>query len=82
MKNSFEDKILSWTNEDFHALVASLTQEDINHMLRKLCNDADPDTVSHESVVYNYISLMAYEAEMRQDDRTAEALYSILFAID
>ena len=81
MKNSFEDKILSWTNEDFHALVASLTQEDINHMLHKLCY-VGPDTVSHESVVYNYISLMAYEAEMRQDDRTAEALYSILFAID
>ena len=72
MKNSFEDKILSWTNEDFHALVASLTQEDINHMLHKLCY-VGPDTVSHESV---------YEAEMRQDDRTAEALYSILFAID
>jgi len=81
MNNSYEDKTLTWSKEDFHAIVASLTQEDINHMLYKLCY-VGPDTVSPESIVYNYISLIAYEAEMRQDDRTAETLYSILYAIE
>ncbi len=85
MNKQYEYKILSWTKEDFHALVASMSQEDIRSMVRKLYDetfDATLDAASPDHIVYSYILFMAYEAETAQNDRDAEILYSILDAYE
>lgn len=80
---SCKEKILAWDKKDYHALAASMDLEEIRSMNRELYEEEPRlclDNKSAETVLYNYINLLAYVAEMYDEDEAA-ALYEILFAI-
>ncbi len=82
---SCKEKILAWDKKDFHALATSMDLEEIRSMVRQLfdeCFYPNYDNASAESIVYDYLLLLAYEAEAAENDLEAAALYEIIFAID
>ncbi len=82
---SYEQKILAWDGADFHELAASIDQEEVRSMARILFEetfDAMFDVASPETVIYNYASYMAFEAEMANDETLAYIIYDLLDAMD
>ena len=82
---SCKEKILSWNREDFPRFAASMDQEEIRSMARILFDETfDPmfDIASPETVIYNYASYMAFEAEMANDETLAYTIYDLLDAMD
>ena len=85
MNRSFEQKILAWDGDNLHELAASMDQEEIRSMARILYEESfDPtfDIASPECIVSNYVSFMAFEAEMAQDEELASIIYELLDEMD
>ena len=82
---SYEQKILAWDGADFHKLAASMDQEEIRSMARILFDETfDPmfDIASPETVIYNYASYMAFEAEIADDEDLAYIIYDLMDEMD
>jgi hypothetical protein len=82
---SYEQKILAWDGADFHELAASMDQEEIRSMARILFDETfDPmfDIASPETVIYNYTSYMAFEAEIADDEDLAYIIYDLMDEMD
>lgn len=82
---SYEQKILAWDGADFHELAASMDQEEVRSMARILFDETfDPmfDVASPETVIYNYASLMAFEAEIADDEDLAYIIYDLMDEMD
>ena len=78
---TYEQKILAWDGEDLHELAASMDQEEIRSMARILYDETfDPyfDFATPESIVSNYASFMAYEAEIVDDEELAAIIYDLM----
>ena len=78
---SYEQKILAWDSADFHELAASMDQEEIRSMARILYDETfDPyiDFATPETVISNYASYMAYEAEIANDEELAAIIYDLM----
>ncbi len=82
---SYEQKILAWDGADFHELATSMDQEEIRSMARILYDETfDPyfDIASPETVISNYASYMAYEAEIANDEELAAIIYDLMDAMN
>ncbi len=82
---SYEQKILAWDGADFHELAASMDQEEIRSMARILYDETfDPyiDFATPETVISNYASYMAYEAEIANDEELAAIIYDLMDAMN
>ena len=82
---SYEQKILAWDGADCHELAASMDQEEIRSMARILFEESfDPyfDCASPKSVISNYISYMAFEAEIADDEELAAIIYDLMDGMD
>ena len=82
---SYEQKILAWDGADFHELAASMDQEEVRSMARILFDETfDPmfDVASPETVISNYASLMAFEAEIADDEDLAYIIYDLMDEMD
>ena len=82
---SYEQKILAWDGGDLHELAASMDQEEIRSMARILFDETfDPyfDFATPESIISNYASFMAFEAEMAQDEELAAIIFNLLEEMD
>ena len=82
---SYEQKILAWDGADFHELAASMDQEEVRSMARILFDETfDPmfDVASPETVIYNYASYMAFEAEIADDEDLAYIIYDLMDEMD
>ena len=82
---SYEQKILAWDGADCHKLAASMDQEEIRSMARILYDETfDPyfDFASPETVISNYASYMAYEAEIANDEELAAIIYDLMDAMN
>ena len=82
---SYEQKILAWDGEDFHELAASMDQEEIRSMARILYDETfDPlfDIASPETIISNYALIMAFEAEIADDEDLAYIIYDLIDEMD
>ena len=82
---SCKEKILAWDKKDFPAFAASMNQEEIRSMARILFEETfDPyfDIASPETVISNYTSYMAFEAEMANDETLAYIIYDLIDAMN
>lgn len=82
---SYEQKILAWDGADFHELAASMDQEEIRSMARILYDETFDPTIelaSPETVIYNYASYMAFEAEIADDEDLAYIIYDLMDEMD
>lgn len=81
---SCKEKILAWDKKDFPTFAASMNQEEIRSMVKQLYDECFYPHFEHktpEGIVYDYILLLAYEAECAANESEAERVYDILFAI-
>ena len=82
---SYEQKILAWDGGDLHELAASMDQEEIRSMARVLFEETfDPyfDFASPETIISNYTSYMAFEAEIADDEELAAIIYDLMDSMD
>ena len=82
---SCKEKILAWDKKDFPAFAASMDQEEIRSMVKQLYDECFYPHFEHkapEGIVYDYILLLAYEAESAANEDEADILYDIIFKIE
>ena len=82
---SCKEKILAWDKKDFPSFAASMDQEEIRSMVKQLYDECFYPHFEHktpEGIVYDYILLLAYEAESAANEDEAEVLYDIIFKIE
>ena len=81
---SCKEKILAWDRKDFSELAASMDQEEIRSMVRELFEEyfyPNFDNETPEMITYNYILLLAYEAETIDEDAASD-IYDVIYAIE
>ena len=82
---SYEQKILAWDGADFHELAASMDQEEVRSMARILFDETFDPTIelaSPETIISNYASYMAFEAEIADDEDLAYIIYDLMDEMD
>ena len=82
---SYEQKILAWDGADFHELAASMDQGEIRSMARFLYDETFDPTIefaSPETIISNYASVMAFEAEIVDDEELAAIIYDLMDEMD